>query len=53
VLLLGEKSDISCNCGATAIIRQKNQILVGACGEKSGSSYCIRYLMGEKADLSC
>jgi hypothetical protein len=38
VLLLGEKSDLSCYCGATASKRQKNRILAGACGEKSDSN---------------
>jgi hypothetical protein len=53
VLLLGEKASIRCYCGATASNRQKNQVLVGACGEKLDFSCCIRYLMGEKTDLSC
>jgi hypothetical protein len=34
VLLLGEKASLSCYCGANAGNRQKNRILVGACGEK-------------------
>jgi hypothetical protein len=53
VLLLGEKASLSCYFGAIAGNRQKNRILVGACGEKSYTSYCIRYLSGEKTDLSC
>jgi hypothetical protein len=42
VLLLGEKTIISCYCGSTAGNRQKNRILVGACGEKLYSSCSIR-----------
>jgi hypothetical protein len=42
VLLLGEEAIISCYRGATAGNRQKNRILVGACGEKSDSCCCIR-----------
>jgi hypothetical protein len=42
VLLLGEKASLSCYCSATAGNSQKNQILVGACGEKLDLSYCIR-----------
>jgi hypothetical protein len=38
VLLLGEKSDLSFYCGAYASNRQKNRILVIACGEKLDSN---------------
>jgi hypothetical protein len=39
VLLLGEKSDLSCYCGATAGKREKNRIL----------AVTVLLLLGEKA----